>query len=267
MNCDDFRPFIGAYVDGEFDERETADMEAHLSSCEECRRRVQREVQCQEAFREALSEPSAPKDFKSDLMECLEEEAQSSGDDEEVERQSRRGPLHYAAASASLAAGVAMVVWFVPSMTVAPASSGPQPVVEQTIDWHQDSFPVEVSGPGAEQVKGWFRDKVEFPVRLPDFHQGDVDLVGGRIAHVHSNRAAYLSYDIDDARLSVMMFRGDDFEVPSRQVREVAGREIALLNNEGYGVAIMRDNGVTYTMTSDVPEQELVDIISSTLEQ
>jgi anti-sigma factor RsiW len=266
MSCDEFRPFIGAYVDGEFDERETAEMEAHLASCSECRELVQREVRCQKAFRETMPDSSAPEDFKEDLMASLEEEAEQK-QSEKDEHERGRSAWQYAAASGSLAAGVALVMWFVPSMTVAPASSGQQPVVEQTIDWHQEHLPVEISGPGSKQVKTWFRDKVDFPVRLPEFNQGDVRLIGGRLAHVHSHRAAYLAYEVQEARLSVMMFRGDDFEVPSQRVQSVAGREVALLDSEGYGVAVMRDDGVTYTITSDVPQRELVDIISSTLEQ
>ncbi|MFB6374726.1 MAG: hypothetical protein ABEN55_16765, partial [Bradymonadaceae bacterium] len=150
--------------------------------------------------------------------------------------------------------------------TVAPAESGQPPVVENTVDWHRQAFPVEVPGPDRSHVANWFDGKVEFPVRIPEFQKEGVRLVGGRIAHVQNRRAAYLSYQVNGARMSLMIFHGEDLQVPSSRIRNVAGHEVALFNKDGYEVAVLQDGGLTYTLTSELAEEELLDVVVSSIE-
>ena len=39
------------------------------------------------------------------------------------------------------------------------------------------------------------------------------------------------------------------------------------MNIRGYEVVVLRNNGITYTMTSDLSEEEMVDLVSSALER
>ncbi|MFB6262136.1 MAG: hypothetical protein ABEL76_00735, partial [Bradymonadaceae bacterium] len=80
-----------------------------------------------------------------------------------------------------------------------------------------------------------------------------------------NRRAAYVSYRADGSDLSVMVFRGEGLRVPTERIREIGGREVAVLSNDGYGVAVMQNDGITYTMTSDLRREKLVDLVSNTL--
>ena len=140
-------------------------------------------------------------------------------------------------------------------------------MVENTVEWHSGDFPIEVTGPQPREVARWFRGKVDFPVRLPTFKSKSVRLIGGRIAHVNNRRAAYALYDVDGARLSVMIFHGDDLKVPGDKVRHVSGRDVAVLNSRGYEVAVLQDDGITYTMTSDLPEEEMLELVGTSLQR
>ncbi|MFB6262137.1 MAG: anti-sigma factor, partial [Bradymonadaceae bacterium] len=182
MTCEDFRPFIGAYVDGEFDERESGEFEAHLDECEECRRRVEQRAKLKRALKASADEVEAPDGLRERIVDELRqadrEQRESTGAGE------RRSPLAYAAAGVPLVAGVVLMVWLVPAMTVQPVESEELPVVEQTVDWHQRELPLEVEAKQPAAVRDWFRGKVDFPVRLPAFSGERIELVGGRIANV-----------------------------------------------------------------------------------
>jgi mycothiol system anti-sigma-R factor len=266
MSCNNYRPFIGAYIDDEFDEREAAEFEAHVDSCEGCRRELEQQAQLKEAIQTSVGDAEAPVELKERIVEGMGEidvEERMTADSQGSTR-----PYAAMAAALPLAAGVAVILWFMPSLTVAPVESGQPPVVEQTVDWHRQDLPVEVPGPNSDEVANWFRGKVDFPVRLPNFSEAEgIDLSGGRIAHVQNRRAAYLAYDVNGARMSVMMFHADGIQVPTSRIRQVGEREIALFNNHGFEVAMLQDGGVTYTMTSDLSEKELVEVVDSSVER
>jgi anti-sigma factor RsiW len=260
MNCQEFKLFTDAYVDGEFSDRERADFEAHVRDCEECRAEVEAKICFKEQFKGCMGEEKAP----AALRERIGQEI------DEVERERRRqSPIRrLAVVGAPLAAAAALVIWFLPQLTtVTPAKSEQVPAVENTIDWHRGDFPIEVTGPHSQDVARWFRGKVDFPVRLPTFQSEHVRLIGGRIAHVKDRRAAYAQYEVDGTRLSVMIFHGDDLKVPGDKIRQVAGRDIAVLNSHGYEVAVLQDDGITYTMTSDLPEEELLELVGTSLKR
>jgi anti-sigma factor RsiW len=265
MSCRDFQPFIGAYIDDEFDERETAEFEAHIEGCPECRSEFEEQLKFKQTLCRALDEEEnhAPDELKERILCGIDEI------DAEEEGSTGRTPRAAAALAAivPLSIGVVFALWFMPSMTVAPAESQQPPVVDQTVDWHRHDFPVEIDGPDRTQVSEWFRGKVDFPVRLPSFAKEGVALRGGRIAHIQDRRAAYLSYEVNGARMSVMMFHGDGMKVPASHIRSVGERDVAIFNNDGYEVALLQDGGITYTITSDLAEKELVEIVGSSLQK
>ncbi len=262
MNCQDFQLFADAYVDGEFSDRERAEIEAHLQTCPTCRAQAESKFRFKEQFKKVVGAEVAPEALRARIMEGLGEV------DREMRRERRRNSpmLRVAMVAAPLAASVALMALFLPELTVMPASSEQLPVIQNTVDWHKGNFPIEVTGPKPREVARWFRGKVDFPVRLPTFHNSHVHLVGGRIAQIKNHRAAYALYDVDGARLSVMMFHGNDFKVPSDKIRKIGKRDVAVLNDDGYEVAVLEDGGITYTMTSDLPEDEMLELVKSAIQ-
>ncbi|MFU8802499.1 MAG: anti-sigma factor family protein [Bradymonadaceae bacterium] len=261
MTCDDFAPFIPTYVDEEFDERERAEMEAHLTVCDCCRSKVETQLTFKHEFRACLSVSRAPEQLRLRIVEQLEG-LERDGD----ARGFRMRMVRTAWVAGPIAAMVALVV-MLPEFTIASAESGQLPVIEQTVDWHQGNYPLEVTASDPAEVARWFRGKVDFSVRLPHFPEGRANLLGGRIAHVQDRRAAFVLYEVDGAKLSVLLFHGDDLKVPREGIRNVGERDIVLLNTKGYGIAVLQDNGVTYAMTSELSEDRLSDLVAQSLEK
>lgn len=305
MNCDDFIPFVDTYVDGEFDDREQGEMEAHLSQCSDCHEQVAFQVRMKQQFRDCLGQARAPESLRERICAQLEEQMsarieaqeaaglaahQAAGQvalavdgarraaeaaeavdasepvDLQAQRQTRRARLlRHAWVGAPLAAAI-MAVIALPIFTVAPAASDQLPVVEQTVEWHRGNYPIEVTGPDVAGVSDWFRNKVDFPVRLPRFAgERQVNLLGGRIANIQDRRAAYLLYEVDGTRLSVMVFDGGGITVPADKIRSIAGRDVMMLNNKGYEVAVLQDSGVTYALTSELPREKFIELLSHSI--
>ncbi|RAL22951.1 hypothetical protein DL240_08655 [Lujinxingia litoralis] len=261
--CEDFEPFIDTYVDEEFDERERADMEAHLAGCDQCRARVQTQAQFKARFREQLSGERAPQALLERIsgeLATLEMEGEQSA--------AVRRPLYVRLGwvAGPLAAMLALVI-LLPEMTIAPAASSQAPVVDQTVEWHKGNFPLEITTSDPQEASAWFENKVDFSVRLPHFDNHRVNLLGGRIAHIEDRRAALVLYEVDGARLSVLLFDGEGLRVPRESIRNVEDRDIVWLNQKGFGVAVVQDHGVTYAMTSDLNEDRFLGLVAGTMKR
>lgn len=262
MGCEDFEPFIDAYIDEEFGERERADMEAHLRICNECRQRVQTQLQFKQKLRVHLCVEKAPESLKTRVIEglqCLEtEDCQRAANWPSMVRVGWVvGPL---------AAMVALAI-VLPEFTVAPAASSQVAVIDHTVDWHRGNFPLEVTTANPQEAQEWFEGKVEFSVRLPQFADNRVNLLGGRIAHIEDRRAALLLYEVDGEKLSVILFDGNGLKVPRETLRRIHDRDVVWLNQRGHGVAVVQDSGVTYAMTSDLSEDRFLDLVATSIDR
>jgi len=60
MECGDIERSADPYLDGEFDDRERAAVDAHLASCERCRARWDEQARVRDAMRTRLREAMTP---------------------------------------------------------------------------------------------------------------------------------------------------------------------------------------------------------------
>lgn len=256
--CADFEPFIDAYIDEEFGERDRAEMEAHLGHCPHCRARVSEQLVFKEQLRSHICLEKAPEALKDRVFCQLAE----------VEFDCEKKSSHLVRVgwiAGPLAAMVALAIVLPAEFTVAPAASSQMPVVDETVEWHRGNYPLEVTTADPLEAQEWFSDKVDFSVRLPQFSDVRVNLLGGRIANVENRRAALLLYEVDGAKLSVILFDGDGLKVPREKVRRVEDRDIVWMNQKGYGVALVQDSGVTYAMTSDLTEDRFLNLVATSI--
>ncbi|MEL6182738.1 MAG: zf-HC2 domain-containing protein, partial [Myxococcota bacterium] len=113
----------------------------------------------------------------------------------------------------------------------------PEPIVAEAVSWHRRDLPVDVVGPSDKRVKRWFDDKVNFPVRLPRFDRdrsGRVNLLGARLSNVRDRQAAYVVYEANGSKLSVMVFNRGPHIRPIRRTRGAKRRPIYFKNASGY---------------------------------
>lgn len=142
------------------------------------------------------------------------------------------------------------------------ANMGYEPIVRESVSWHRRQVPIEVVGPDDARVNHWFQGKVDFRVKTPRFDRrgdGDVNLLGARLSNVREKQAAYVVYEVDGSKVSVLIFDRNE-RVPDSAARV---GERGFYNAGGYNVAVVEDQGVTYSITSDLPREDHVQLVNA----
>jgi anti-sigma factor (TIGR02949 family) len=244
FDCDEVARGADAYLDGEFAEDDRAGLESHLAECAECARRVRGQAAFKAQLRSALRTAPAPAALRERVRFVL--------------TRSEPALPAWRRASAKLVPAAAAAVVLVGATWSARERSSP--VAAAAILRHEADLPVEVTG-GVDQVRQWFTHKVDFAVKPPRLP--NAALVGARLASLRDHDAAYLVYTVSGAKVSVFVFAADDlpFEAPRR--REAAGHQIYLQGERGYNVAMFRHGGVGYAFASDLPEERMIQLVSS----
>ena len=313
MNCSEYKLLVNAYVDGEFDERDALEAHHHLEGCEACRRLTRHEGMMRKHFKASYEPDVAPDDLRDRLMGRLgavavAEEAQREAEEAQVVPMPQRpqqarptwviGPLAAAAAAAALV----FVFWDNPAEVPGRSAStadganalrpidpvttsikapdvralGFEPIVEESVNWHRRNIPIEVTGPSGERVSTWLKPKVDFPVRLPRFERTgreEVSLLGARLSNIRDRQAAYVVYEVDGSKISVMLFDGHRDNGSSQPaVRPAAHPHSAratpaIYTAKGYNVAVIEDNGITYSITSELPPEDMARLVDAAFPQ
>ncbi len=301
MDCNEFNFLVHAYVDDELDERERVETEVHLGACDTCRSKARRVSRFRQALRESYEPETAPDSLKVRLVAALE--AQSHVEAQQAEAASASGPAPVvpldtmreatrrpstgtnrwllAGGGLAAAAAVALLVTAVfssgasedASPTIAPSGTaraerpqsrnmGYEPIVRESVSWHRRQVPIEITGPDDARVNHWFQGKVDFKVKTPRFDRrgdGDVNLLGARLSNVREKQAAYVVYEVDGSKVSVLIFDRNE-KVPDSAAR--AG-ERGFYNAGGYNVAVVEEQGVTYSITSDLSREDHVQLVNA----
>jgi len=127
-------------------------------------------------------------------------------------------------------------------------------LVSQLVDQHVASMasvnPVDVVSTDAHTVKPWFQGKVPFSVDIPDLHDTQFTLLGGRIEYFQQSPAAQLIFAVRQHRISVFIFR---------EVGETAalGEQTAPIRKAGFQTQSWTEDGIRYFAISDVNPQDV----------
>jgi mycothiol system anti-sigma-R factor len=247
LRCAGIQRFVDTYLDGEFAERDRAEFEEHLVTCESCRQKTKQQSDWRSSVRAAAPRELAPAALRNRVMRQI---ARQSPQRRSLRRWIQR-VLPAAAAAGLLASYGASRLHLSRELRVC----------DDVIAKHQRNLPVEITG-GTNQVEAWYTDKVDFPVRPPSFGQG-VPLRGGRLADIGEHPAAYLVYDDEGNKVSVFEF--DLAELPgsisSAHTAWVRGSEVRLFERRGYNLAVFQLHGVGYAIASAVDQEKLLRLV------
>ncbi len=260
MNCSEVEKFVYAYVDGEFDDSDRSEFEAHVASCPECRRLVSFEDWFCKRLKEGLACETVPEGLEQRIHAALRKAEGGNSVSIWWRRAISVLPGQIWKPVPALAAVGALAFFLWPAM-------GSSPVVSGALERHRRNLPVEVTGPDDVTVRAWFRDKVDFPVNIPRFAgMHKAHLLGGRLSHLGERQAAYVVYDVNGAKVTVLAFKGKGLKMPSGRTLTLGHRPVVVHNEDGYSSAVYTDRGVVYTVTSEMDEEEMIGLVSTSLD-
>jgi anti-sigma factor RsiW len=250
--CQELQQFLHVFVDKEFDEGDEREVSLHLSQCSACRNEVARIQTLKQKTKLSIPKIKAPSSLLNKLDTAF---AQAPKPEPEPWRLSWWW-------LAPLAASFFGIGVFASSLDTEPAN---QEVIADSIKRHERELPIEIPGPSGEQVSLWFQGKVAFPVRVPHFSDG-THLLGGRLSALNEEMAAHLMYEKGGRKITVLMFEPTNeknFKGISPNRVTIKNREVYLSRTKGYQVAVFEDKGVGYTITADLDEDDLTEIVAS----
>ncbi len=246
LRCAGISRFVDTYLDGEFAETDRAEFEGHLTECETCRGKVRVQAEWKAAIKAAAPREQAPAALRNRVARSIARESK---------------PMLSWRAWAVRAMPAAAAVGLVATFMISKVQWSP--VAADLVAKHAKPMPLESSG-GPDQVRKWFADKVDFPVRPPPIcRQTQCSLRGGRISSVGDKPAAYLVYDVNGDKVSVFIFDANDLPIETRRKTVIDNHEVYFDQEHGYNVALFRDRGVGYAIASDLDQDQMVKLVSS----
>ena len=257
MECRDIERSLDAYLDGEFDDRESAEAAAHLATCTPCRTLAERQERVREGMKRCLARAfrdgvQAPPALRLRIVEAIAHERCPWW-----RRALSPVPL---GALAAAAAGVLFVL-----VTHGPAQ--PDRMVEEAARRHARDLPLEITAAsvGPDSVSSWFAGKLDFNPRPPRFAAPDARLVGARLSHVGDRPAAYMRYELPRGHLGGLFIVEDRDRhcCEGGRIVQVGQHVIHLAAARGYNVAFWRRDEIVYSLVSDLDETQLAHLVES----
>lgn len=253
MNCSEAGTFIHAYVDGELAGTDRNTYEKHLSDCSECQRSCRLQSRFKAAVRGHLSRRPVPA--------RLDERIRLALDAAPAIR--RHWPWHSfpRLAPAAAAAGLLLVI-------LLGARGRTSRVFAQALRTYNAAMPMDVSGSNCGLIADWFRGRVDFSLQPPSLGKL-ATCQGGRLVNVHDRLGAYLTYQASTGhRLGMMVFDAEDEPMGGSSRREMYGRDVHFVNQQGASAAAFRDrDGLYYIFTGDLDEDSLSGFLNAVFQQ
>jgi anti-sigma factor RsiW len=255
MDCAELERSVEAYLDGEFEDRERAEAEAHVGACQPCRALVESRGRLRAALRARLREAMGPSTPAGRAPEALRRRVQAALAHERRPLWRRiLSPVPLATAAAC-AAG---------ALVVLATHGGGDALVEEAVRKHHRDLPLEVMAAtvGADSIPSWFAGKLDFKPTPLHFDDRRVRVVGARLSNLRELPAAYIRYEVPRGQAG--LFIVDDpkraFEAGGREV-QIGPRSVRVAASRGYNVAVWRQDEIVYSLVSDLGEDDLFQLV------
>ena len=244
QDCQAMYRIMHAYLDGELSTKETVDVQTHLDTCPDCSVLYRNEELFLDLIKKSLPSAVAPRGLKHRVMQSLEACSHEK-------RFTKR--LRLMTTPLLVSAVVFMVVnGFLPENKPVPD------LVDLAVHSHQehlnDNIPLDIRSSDPIHVARWFEKRVDFPVSFAQEPVKNLRLLGGRLVEFQGGKAIFLSYEMGQHRLSLVMtasqgsdfFRGQEFTF--KQIK------FSQSTYHGFQTLSWTQEGLAYVVVSDRQE-------------
>jgi anti-sigma factor RsiW len=245
MNCQQARPLIDPYADGELEAGAILELEQHLQSCPGCML-AWRNLQ---GLRKALKQDALYFAAPAELRRRIKSELPSPA---------KTAPLWPAwswnrlttAMSGAFAVCLALLV----TVTLFRPSSD-QPLAREIVSSHIRSLMaghvMDVVSTDQHTVKPWFNGKLDFSPPVRDLAAQEFPLVGGRLDYIGGRGVAALVFQRHKHIINLFVWpakQGDSEPAP-------------VAPSQGYNLIRWSQAGMTFWAVSDLNEKELMEFV------
>jgi len=243
MNCQQAKPLIDPYADGELEAAAILELEQHLQSCSACGL----------AFRNLQT---LKKTLKQDTLYFTAPEELRRRIKSELPRPSESGPRRLAwnwnwlTTAMSGAAAVCLAV--LAAVTLERPSSASQ-LAHEVVSSHVRSLManhlLDVVSTDQHTVKPWFNGKVDFSPSVKNFAEQGFPLVGGRLDYIDGRSVAALVFQRHKHVINLFIW----------PARESQSKPASTTPIQGYNVIHWTEGEMAFWAVSDLNEKELME--------
>ena len=247
---------VQEYFDGEVDAVAAADIERHLSSCEECRVLLQDLQQVRTLIREGVPRTGMPAPLRERIMEALDQESRTVVrlSDRQPAAPRRSRPFWIGVFSGVGGSAVAAAVTLLVLVPVLNRSLTTEIVADHTRSL-MSSHLIDVVSTDQHTVKPWFAGRTDVSPEVADFASQGYRLLGGRVDDVAHHKAAVTVYQHGRHFINVFSWAIDSAAVPPDTTRN------------GYHLAFWKVGNLAYCAVSDTGWPELQGLVRLLQEQ
>jgi len=246
MTCDEAKPLIHAFADGELDLTRTLEIETHLRDCQTCAL-VQEEIRGLGLLMKNASMRFTPSSsFENRLRSTVRREAN--------EKPAKQSWWRWAMVAASVAV-VVLAVWA--AFVIFKRPSSDTLVAQEVVSGHVRSLMAQhlMDVPSSDQhtVKPWFNGKLDFSPPVKDLTAQGFELRGGRLDYIDNRPVAALVYQRRQHLINVFVW-------PAKTGSKFTTQASL---SQGYNLIHWIDSGMEWWAVSDLNLAELQQLVQA----
>ena len=243
MNCQQAKPLIGPYADGELEATGIPELEKHIHDCSACAR-AWRNLQ---SLKKTLKQDSLYFTAPAELRQRIKSELPSP------KRAAPRRPAWNwnwltTAMSGAFAVCLALLLVVTQARPSAEQQLGRE-VVSSHVRSLMGSHLMDVESTDQHTVKPWFNGKLDFSPPVKDLAAQGVPLVGGRLDYVSGRSVAALVFQRHKHVINLYVW----------PTNERDSKPSVVSPRQGYNLVRWSAAGMTFWAVSDLNQRELTE--------
>jgi len=249
MNCQQAKPLIDAYADGELGASAVLELEQHLQSCPECAAALRNVQNLKKALKQDALYFSAPEELRRRVQAQLPSSTKAAN--------KRSGSAwHWNWLTAAMSGAFAVCLALLVAVTISRPSSEQllaQEVVSSHIRSLMPGHTMDVISTDQHTVKPWFNGKVDFSPPVKDLAQQEFPLVGGRLDYIKGRSVATLVFQRHKHMISLYVW-------PAKN-KSIAPSAPAPI--QGFNIIRWSDGQMNFWAVSDLNKAELMEFVQN----
>ena len=238
MNCEQAKPLIPIYADGELDAAHSVELERHLKTCATCAAENNSRRSLTAALRQPALHFAAPAALRKNVRQLARAaEATTPG----------MNPSRLWRWLAFGATALAVLTLLLRPAGISERDELLNEVVASHVRSLQAEHLTDVASSDQHTVKPWFDGKLDFAPDVKDFAAQGFPLVGGRLDYFQNRAVAALVYRHNKHLINVFIW-------PAANVSDA---KLKIENRRGYSILNRAANGLQFYLVSDLNQTEL----------